>query len=91
MRSRIDEIAADLEEQLIVKLRQRQFTLQIDESTFAGSTALLMAYVRYVEDGSFHEEMLFCESMEMTTTGKIGMSDIHGLVNMHSKFLCHLL
>jgi hypothetical protein len=69
VRKRIDEIAVDLEEQLIVKLRQRPFTLQIDEATFCGSVALILAYVRYVEDGSFHEEMLLCGKLETTATG----------------------
>ena len=70
VQKRIDEIAVDLEEQLIVKLRQRPFTLQIDKATFCGIVASILAYIRYVEDGSFHEEMLLCEKRETTATGK---------------------
>lgn len=40
----------------------------MDESTIRDSQAVLMAYVRYIENGEFAEEMLFCESLETTTT-----------------------
>ena len=38
------------------------------ESTIRDSQALLMAYVRFNENGEFPEEILFCESLETTTT-----------------------
>ena len=68
VRTRIDEMACDVEVQLVEKLRQSKFTMQLDETTVSGSQALLMAYVRYISDGLFHEEMLFCRSLENTTT-----------------------
>ncbi|XP_014775207.1 protein ZBED8-like [Octopus bimaculoides] len=45
----------------------------MDEFTFQDSEALLLTYVRYTEHEAFQEEMLFCESLETTTTAK----DIH--------------
>ena len=39
----------------------------MDEATVRDSEALLMAYVRYVDNGEFIEDMLFCESLEATT------------------------
>ena len=39
----------------------------MDESTVKDSEALLMAYVRYVDNREFIEDMLFCEALETTT------------------------
>jgi hypothetical protein len=52
-------MAKDVENQLAAKLRKKKFTVQ---STVNGSEAILLAYVRYIEDQQFKEEMLFCES-----------------------------
>jgi hypothetical protein len=43
---RIDEMGEDVEEQLVNKLKTKTFSLQIDESTFRDSEAVLMAFVR---------------------------------------------
>lgn len=65
---RIDEMAKHFETQLVEKLRSRKFSIQMDESTIRDSQAVLMAYVRYIENSEFAEEMFFCESLETTTT-----------------------
>ena len=60
---RIDEMALDVEEQLVTILRVTQFSLQMDESTLSGNEALLMGYVRYFDkDHKLQEEMLFAEN-----------------------------
>ena len=64
---RIDEMATDVEAQLTDKLRDRKFSVQLDESTVSGSQTLLLAYVRYIDKGEFAEEMLFCEELPTTT------------------------
>ena len=63
---RIDEMASDVESQLVSKLRWCNFTVQLDESTVRDSEALLLAYVRYIDEEVFREEMLFCESLPTT-------------------------
>ena len=40
------------------------------ESTLGDSEAVLITYVRYIHKGDFAEEMLFCKSLESTTTSK---------------------
>ncbi|XP_042205956.1 SCAN domain-containing protein 3-like, partial [Homarus americanus] len=65
--SRIDEMSCDVEVQLVEKLKYTNFSIQLDESTVRDSEALLMAYVRYVDNGEFIEDMLFCEALETTT------------------------
>ena len=66
---RIDEMGQDVELQLIEKLKSQTFSLQIDECTVRKSEALLLAYVRYIDQEKFQEEMLFCQSLETTTRG----------------------
>ena len=66
--NRIDDMAKNVEEQLIETLKSRKFSLQMDESTFWDSEALLLTYVRYIDHEKFQEEMLFCESFETTVT-----------------------
>ena len=66
--NRIDDMAKNVEEQLIETLKSRKFSLQMDESTFRNSEALLLTYVRYIDHEKFQEEMLFCESFETTVT-----------------------
>jgi hypothetical protein len=46
---RISDISEDLEEQLMEKLRNNSFAIQIDEATDCSGVAHLIAYVRYVE------------------------------------------
>lgn len=67
---RIDEMSEDIEIQLVEKLKTRKFSVQMDESTLRDSEAVLITYVRYIDKGDFAEEMLFCKSLESTTTSK---------------------
>lgn len=67
VRRRIDEMAVDVHSQLVSKLRKVKFTVQLDESTVRQGEALLLAYVRYIDEEEFKEEMLFCEALKTTT------------------------
>ncbi|XP_072398373.1 zinc finger MYM-type protein 6-like [Diabrotica undecimpunctata] len=61
---RIDEMGANVEDVLCNKLKSREFTVQLDESTLSDSTALLQ-YVRFIDDnGEMAEKMLFVRSPE---------------------------
>ncbi|XP_076042678.1 zinc finger BED domain-containing protein 5-like [Oratosquilla oratoria] len=68
VKRRIDEMSEDIETQLVEKLKSRKFSVQMDEATVRNSEALLLTYVRYIDKGEFAEEMLFCKSLETTTT-----------------------
>ncbi|CAH2088301.1 unnamed protein product [Euphydryas editha] len=54
---RIDEMSEDIEKQLVEKLKTRNFSVQMDESTLRDSDAVLITYVRYIDEGNFAEEM----------------------------------
>ena len=57
-----DEIAENLEEQLVEKLKVSKFSLQIDGTTMNNSV-LFLAYVRYIDAMVIHEEMLFINKL----------------------------
>ena len=57
-----DEIAENLEEQLVEKLKVLKFSLQIDE-TIMNNSVLLLAYVRYIDAMVIHGEMLFINKL----------------------------
>ncbi|XP_067133808.1 zinc finger BED domain-containing protein 5-like [Centruroides vittatus] len=77
---RIDEMGNDIEKQLVLKLKTRNFSVQMDESTLRDSEAVLITYVRYIERGQFAEKMLFCKQLESTTKSR----DIYNI------FKCYL-
>ena len=59
VRRRIDEMSDDIETQLAEKLKSRNFSLQLHESTVRNSEATLLTYVRYIDKDEFAEELLF--------------------------------
>jgi hypothetical protein len=65
---RISDISEDLEEQLMEKFGNSRFTIQIDEATDCGGVAHLTAYVRYVENKTLNEDMLFCKPIKSRET-----------------------
>ena len=68
IRRRIDDIADDLEVQLVTILRTTKFSLALDESTVCNIEALLLPYARFQHNNKFVEEMLFCKSLKTTPT-----------------------
>jgi len=64
---RIEQMGDDVERQLIEKLKTRNFSVQMDETTLRDSEAVLIVYVRYIDQGQFAEEMLFCKKLDSTT------------------------
>ena len=59
---RRQEMAENLEKQLVEKLKVSKFSLQIDKTTINNSV-LLLAYVRYIDAIVIHEEMLFINKL----------------------------
>ncbi|GFU53981.1 zinc finger MYM-type protein 6 [Trichonephila clavipes] len=56
---RIDDIAEDVEKQLFGKLRDKLFSIQLDEATDSNKDAHFIAYVRFWDGMSAVEELLF--------------------------------
>ncbi|KFD51886.1 hypothetical protein M513_07215 [Trichuris suis] len=64
---RINAMAEDVEVTLCSWLRQSEFSLQVDESTLPGNEAVLVAYVRFIREEHFVEELLFSKELEADT------------------------
>src|SRR6218665_2036488 len=60
---RIQHIAEDLNDQLIDKLKGKEFGLQLDEATYSNSDAQLICYVRFIVGNVIVEDLLFCKSI----------------------------
>ncbi|KFD63901.1 hypothetical protein M514_23892 [Trichuris suis] len=63
-------MAEDVEDTLCSWVRQSEFSLQVDESTFPGNEAVLLAYVRFIREEHFVEELLFSKELETDTGGE---------------------
>ena len=69
IRRRIDEILSDVESQLIEKLKTSKFSIQLDKSAVRDNRAILMAYVRFIDDScKLCEEILFAKLLKIDTT-----------------------
>ena len=70
VKRRIDEMGQDVELQLIRMIQKTELALQLDESTLPDNRALLMAYVRFMNSGVTHEELLFAKTLKTDTKGE---------------------
>ena len=52
-------MSEDVEKPLVRKLKTRNFSVQMDESTFRHSEDVFIAHIRYVDEYNFAEDMLF--------------------------------
>ena len=75
---RIAEMAADVEEQLVNTLRHVNFALQIDESVIRDNEAILLAYVRFLQEGEMKEEFLFARTLATDTSAESIYDEVIG-------------
>ena len=66
---RIDEISNDIKAQLLERLKQTYFAIQLDKSTDITGQAQLLVYVRYCWGGETIEDFMLCYEMQCRTTG----------------------
>jgi zinc finger BED domain-containing protein 5/7/8/9 len=77
---RIMDISSDLQDQIGDHFKTSEiklWALQVDESTDISGKAQLLAFIRFIKDGKFVNEFLFCRSLTGTTKG----NDIYNMVN----------
>ena len=67
---RVNDLSDDLKIQLIDKLRDNHFALQVDEATDSSKDCHLIAYVRYVHGGEIYEDLLFCKPILKRATSR---------------------
>jgi zinc finger BED domain-containing protein 5/7/8/9 len=66
---RIEDLASNVSETLVSRIKYTKFALQMDESTDIAGLAVLLVFVRYVNMNSFEEDLLFCKPLLSNTTG----------------------
>ncbi|XP_054711248.1 protein FAM200C-like [Uloborus diversus] len=70
IRRRIDDMSGDIEATLVEKLRVAgKFAFQVDESTGIGSSAQIIASVRFVDERRIKDHYLFCKELPRRATG----------------------
>ena len=57
-----------MKEQLVEKVKDKHFALQVDEATDSNKDCLLIAYVRYVDTDDLSEDLLFCNYVRNRAT-----------------------
>ena len=63
-------MSSDVESQLVEKLKTSKLSIQLDESTVSDNKAILVAYVRFIDDScELCKEMLFAKLLATDTTG----------------------
>lgn len=67
---RIADMSADIENNVLQKISNMNFSLQVDESTDISSTAQLLAFIRFYYDGGIIEQFFFCHKLKTRTTGQ---------------------
>ncbi|XP_070257217.1 protein FAM200C-like isoform X1 [Myotis yumanensis] len=71
IRRRIHDMSADILNQVIQEIKSAPlpiFSIQLDESTDVANCSQLLVYVRYINDGDFKDEFLFCKPLKTTAT-----------------------
>lgn len=57
----IDEMVKDAEKQLIVCFQVKQFIIQLYESTLEDNDAIILAYLRFIDDNELRKENAVCQ------------------------------
>ena len=64
MQWQISDISEDLNEQLMEKLQDNEYALQVDEATDIRRESHLIAYIRFLDIDKVMEELLFCRTSQ---------------------------
>ncbi|XP_076044729.1 zinc finger MYM-type protein 6-like [Oratosquilla oratoria] len=67
---RIDEMAADVESLLDLKLQVNEFSLQLNVTTLPDNSGLLMAFARFLDVDGIREELIFALKLTTDTKGE---------------------
>ena len=61
---KMEKISDDINDQLVAKMHENDFSLQLDEATtsISNKTACLICYIRFMDNnGSIIKDLLFCK------------------------------
>jgi len=74
-------MAQYVENSLCEYLKSSKFSIQLDESTLPSNEALLLAYVRFIKEGTISEELLFAKCLETDTKGEKIFKELENFFN----------
>jgi len=83
---RINDMSADIMKQVIQEMKSAPlgiFSIQLDESTDVSNCSQLLVYVRYIFEGDFKDEFLFCKTLETTTTARDVFNEVGSFLQNH--------
>jgi len=78
---RIIDFSDNIEQNVMAKLKNCQFTLQINESTDISNHAQLIAFARVIDEGVIINQILCCKNLPSTTKGQ----DVFDILTTHLK------
>ena len=78
---RISDIAEDVQCQLFTKLHENLFSIQLDEATDSNKDAHFIAYVRFCDNMSLVEELLFCKPIKLEETALALLTILNDFMN----------
>uniref|UniRef100_A0A8C4T186 HAT C-terminal dimerisation domain-containing protein n=1 Tax=Erpetoichthys calabaricus TaxID=27687 RepID=A0A8C4T186_ERPCA len=78
---RIEDIAGDIKAQLIDRLKEGYFAIQLDDSTDVANLAQLLAFVRYCWEGEIIEDLFLCYPMPCRTSGEEVFKVLHNFLS----------
>jgi len=67
--NRINDLAADIQNELVIRLKSCKFALQMDESTDVAGLAIFIVIDRYQHESTLLENLLLCKFLPTRTTG----------------------
>uniref|UniRef100_K7GCU8 DUF4371 domain-containing protein n=1 Tax=Pelodiscus sinensis TaxID=13735 RepID=K7GCU8_PELSI len=81
---RINEISQNISEQVVDEIKRSPlFAIQLDESTNITLCSQLLVFARYMVEGDFKDEFLFCKTLDTTTKAQDVMEIVNNFFEVH--------
>uniref|UniRef100_K7F692 DUF4371 domain-containing protein n=1 Tax=Pelodiscus sinensis TaxID=13735 RepID=K7F692_PELSI len=82
---RINELSQNISEQVVDEIKTSPlFTIQLDESTDVALCSRLLVFARYITEGDFKDEFLFCKTLDTTTKAQDMMEIVNNFFEVWS-------
>uniref|UniRef100_K7FT67 Uncharacterized protein n=1 Tax=Pelodiscus sinensis TaxID=13735 RepID=K7FT67_PELSI len=80
----INEISQNISEQVVDEIKKSPlFAVQLDESTDVTLCSQLLVFTRYMVEGDFKDEFLFCKTLHTTTKAQDVMEIVNNFFEVH--------
>ncbi|KAG6934565.1 zinc finger BED-type containing 8, partial [Chelydra serpentina] len=80
----INEISQNINEQVVDEIKKSPFfAIQLDESTNVALCSQLLVFARYMVEGDFKDEFLFCCSLDTITKAQDMMEIVNNFFEVH--------